>query len=196
MADPAPRISSPQRIRALSHPLRLELIDVLGDGPATATQCAALTGESVASCSFHLRMLAKYGYIEPAARSGREKPWQLTSSTQEIRPDVNDPDSLRAVGAMAGVYVDREVDHIHRWLAQATTEPPEWIQGSTVTGSSIWITAEEMDELSMTVQALTERFAGRGSDPAMRPAGSRPVRVFSAVHLDVAKQERAARGCE
>jgi DNA-binding transcriptional ArsR family regulator len=196
MADRSQRISDPQRIRALSHPLRLEMIDILDDGPHTATQCAAVTGESVASCSFHLRMLAKYGYIEPAPRSGREKPWQLTSSTQEIQPDVNDPDSLRAVEAMAGVYVDREVEHIHRWLARATTEPPEWIHGSTVSGASIWVSAEEMDELSKTVQALTNRFAGRRSDPNERPAGSRPVRVFTAVHPDVAKEERVARGQE
>ena len=196
MADRPLRVSDPQRIRALSHPLRLELIDILGEGPATATHCAAMTGESVASCSFPLRMLAKYGYVEPAERMGREKPWQLTSSTQEIRPDVNDPDSLRAVGAMAGVFVDREIEHIHRWLAQATTESPEWINASTVTGSSIWATAEEMDELSKTVQALTDRFAGRGSDPNARPAGARPIRVFGAVHLDVAKVERASRSHE
>ena len=72
------RITDPQRIRALTHPLRLELMDVLAEeGAATATRCAELTGESVASCSFHLRMLAKYGYIEPAERTGREKPWRL-----------------------------------------------------------------------------------------------------------------------
>ncbi|MEK8225188.1 hypothetical protein NKG05_02180 [Oerskovia sp. M15] len=29
-------------------------------------------GESVASCSFHLRMLAKYRFVEPAERVGRE----------------------------------------------------------------------------------------------------------------------------
>ena len=187
------RVSDPQRIRALSHPLRLELIDVLGEGPATATRCASVTGESVASCSFHLRMLAKYGYIEPAPRSGREKPWQLTSSSQEIRPDANDPDSLRAVEAMAGVYVDREIEHIHRWLAQASTESPEWINASTVTGSSIWATVEEMEELSQTAQALADRFEDRRSDPTKRPSGARPVRVFTAVHLDVAKEERAKR---
>ena len=192
-ADRPLHVSDPQRIRALSHPLRLELIDVLGEGPATATQCAAVTGDSVASCSFHLRMLAKYGYIEPAPRSGREKPWQLTSSSQEIRPDTNDPDSLRAVEAMAGVYVDREVEHIHRWLSQATTESPEWINASTVTGSSIWATVEEMEELSQIAQALADRFEDRRSDPNKRPSGARPVRVFTAVHLDVAKEERAAR---
>jgi hypothetical protein len=196
MADRDLHISSPQRIRALSHPLRLELIDVLSDGPATATQCAALTGESVASCSFHLRMLAKYGYIEPAPRSGRQKPWKLTSSSQEIRPDTDDPNSIRAVEAMAGVFVDREVERIHRWLAQATTETPEWIHGSSMTVSSIWATVEEMDEISKTAQALTERFAGRSSDPTTRPAGARAVRVFAAVHPDIAKEERASRSRE
>jgi DNA-binding transcriptional ArsR family regulator len=196
MTDQALRVSDPQRIRALSHPLRLELIDILGDGPATATHCATITGESVASCSFHLRMLAKYGYIEPAPRSGREKPWQLTSSSQELRPDVNDPNSLRAVEAMASVFVDREVEHIHRWLAQATTESPEWINGSTVTGASIWATAEEMDELSKTLQSLSDRFEDRRSDPGNRPAGARPIRIFTAVHLDVAKEERASRSRE
>lgn len=138
-------------------------------------------------------MLAKYGYIEPAARSGREKPWQLTSSSQEIRPDAKDPDSLRAVEAMAGVYVDREVEHIHRWLAQASAESPEWINASTVTGSSIWATVEELEELSQTAQALAHRFEDRRSDPSKRPASARPVRVFTAVHLDVAKEERATR---
>jgi DNA-binding transcriptional ArsR family regulator len=196
MADRPLRVSDPQRIRALSHPLRLELIDILGEGPATATHCAAMTGESVASCSFHLRMLAKYGYIEPAERIGREKPWQLTSSSQEVRPDMNDPDSLRAVEAMAGVFVDREVEHIHRWLAQATTESSEWINSSTVTVSSIWATADEMDEISKTLQTFTDRFEARRSDPTTRPAGARPIRIFSAVHLDVAKEERAARSPE
>ena len=155
------RVSDPQRIRALSHPLRLELIDILGEGPATATRCAAATGESVASCSFHLRMLAKYGYIEPAPAERPGKPWQLTSSSQEIRPDANDPDSLRAVEAMAGVFVDREVEHIHRWLAQATTESPEWINALHGDRLVDLGDSEEMEELSKTLQALADRFEDR-----------------------------------
>ena len=42
-----------------------ELIDRLGsEQSATATRCAEVLGESVASCSYHLGILAKYGYIE------------------------------------------------------------------------------------------------------------------------------------
>ena len=62
-------------MRALAHPLRIELIEQLTfRGPLTATQCAALVGESPSSCSFHLRMLAKYGFVEEAAGgTGRQR---------------------------------------------------------------------------------------------------------------------------
>src|SRR5690606_30942861 len=62
-----PRLDDPARLRALAHPIRLRLIEELGDlGEATATDCARRVGESVASCSFHLRQLEKYGYVERA----------------------------------------------------------------------------------------------------------------------------------
>jgi hypothetical protein len=42
------------RLRALAHPLRWKLFDIVfREGTATATRCAELTGESVASCSYH-----------------------------------------------------------------------------------------------------------------------------------------------
>jgi len=50
------------------------------DGAQTATQAAKATGESVASCSFHLRQMAKYGLVEQAGGGrGREKPWRATA---------------------------------------------------------------------------------------------------------------------
>ena len=145
-------------------------MDVLGEeGAATATRCAELTGESVASCSFHLRMLAKYGYIEPAERTGREKPWRLVSRSRDLRPDVDDPASIRAVEAIAELFVEHEVERIRMALATWPSEPPEWMNAVTVNGSGFWATAEELTEVSETLQGITERFAGRGEDPSKRP---------------------------
>jgi hypothetical protein len=46
--------------------LRWSLIEVLiAEQTATATRCAALIGEAVNSCSFHLRILERH---DPAAR--------------------------------------------------------------------------------------------------------------------------------
>lgn len=191
MPDPSMlRISDPVRIRALTHPLRLELLDVLRDGPATATQCAEVTGESVASCSFHLRTLAKYGYIEPEERRGRERPWRLASSGQDIRPD-DQPESVRAAGEMGQLFVEHAAETIREWLAQAPAERSEWIQSSTIYRSSFWATAAELAELSQIVQNLTSPFRGRNDDPSLRPDGARPISLFAAAHVDVGRERRA-----
>jgi DNA-binding transcriptional ArsR family regulator len=101
-------ITDPQRIRAMTHPLRIELLDILSMvSEATATECAERTGESVASCSFHLRMLAKYGYVEPGEPRGREKPWRLASRSRTIGPDVDNPESIREASAFARAVVEQ-----------------------------------------------------------------------------------------
>ena len=67
---PVRDIADARSMRALAHPLRLRLLEYLAlRGPLTATQCAELVGESPASCSFHLRQLAKYGFVEAGPAS-------------------------------------------------------------------------------------------------------------------------------
>ena len=95
--------TDPATIRALAHPLRLRILALLDDeGEVTATRCAEVTGESVASCSFHLRMLAKYGYVEAADRRGKERPWRSVGRGRQAKGDPHVPESLHAAGA-AGV---------------------------------------------------------------------------------------------
>ncbi|HXC45240.1 MAG TPA: helix-turn-helix domain-containing protein, partial [Solirubrobacteraceae bacterium] len=71
-------LSDARTMRALSHPVRLALIETLGlAGPLTATQAGERIGESPTTCSFHLRQLAKYGFVEEAGGgSGRARPWR------------------------------------------------------------------------------------------------------------------------
>ena len=59
---PGPQSRDALTLRALTHPLRWKLLDLIGSElSATATRCAEVLGESVASCSYHLGILAKYG---------------------------------------------------------------------------------------------------------------------------------------
>ncbi|HLS40670.1 MAG TPA: helix-turn-helix domain-containing protein [Ornithinicoccus sp.] len=184
------RITDPERIRALAHPLRLELLDYLGDVPeATATECAERTGESVASCSFHLRMLEKYGFIERAEPRGREKPWRVVSNRIDARPDPDVPGSLTAVREQASVNVAGAAERINRFLARADEEPPEWVRAVTITRSSFWATAEEMAQLSRDLQEIAhERFGGRSADASLRPQGARFARLFAAVYPEAEEQ--------
>ncbi|OLZ61478.1 winged helix-turn-helix domain-containing protein [Amycolatopsis keratiniphila] len=64
-------------LRALSHPLRVRLLELLrDDGPATASGLGKRLGESSGTTSWHLRQLAESGLIaEDAERGSRRDRW-------------------------------------------------------------------------------------------------------------------------
>src|SRR6476659_2249670 len=71
------RFADARAMRALAHPARVAILDYLfKHGPATATQCAEIAGESPSDCSFHLRTLAKWGFVEALPARGRNRPWR------------------------------------------------------------------------------------------------------------------------
>lgn len=178
-------VTEAERIRALAHPLRLELLEYLDDvGEATATECAAHTGETVANCSFHLRTLAKAGFIEPAEPRGREKPWRSTASDRKMDVDPADPSSLQAIREVVGLTVLREAERFRQFLATNDDRPAGWEDTVTLTTSRFWATADELRELVEAVNTLTDRFAGRDADPSARPEGARPGRLVAMVNPD------------
>ncbi|MBD8080630.1 ArsR/SmtB family transcription factor [Cellulosimicrobium arenosum] len=183
--------SDPERMRALAHPLRLRILSLLDDeGEVTATRCAEATGESVASCSFHLRMLAKYGFVEPGERRGKEKPWRAVGQGRQTRFDPAVPGSLPAAAAVGAALLGQETDRVRAWLERSAGEEPGWLLASTLTTASFWATRTELDALSREVEALVDRFAGRSDDPSLRPAGSRPVRLLGVVNADPPAADR------
>ncbi len=57
-------ILTPKRVKGLTHPIRLRLLELLQqEGPATATSLAARIGRSSGVTSYHLRVLADSGFI-------------------------------------------------------------------------------------------------------------------------------------
>ncbi len=174
------RITDPARLRALAHPLRLRLFDLLTErDELTATECAEAVGESVASCSFHLRTLEKYGFIERAPGRGREKPWRALSRSWDMRPDPELPGSLAALRELAVLGLDAEWQRARTYFVEIENETDDWVQASTFTRSTFWATAEELSQLSQDLQRITERFAGRSADPGLRPPGARFSRMMA-----------------
>lgn len=176
-------ITEPARIRALAHPVRLDLLDHLSQvGEATATQCAEHLGETVANCSFHLRTLAKAGFIEPAPARGREKPWRPAAVERRLDVDPENPASGPALTELVGLMLNREVERFRAFIASNPQQPTGWQDTVSVTTSSFWATADELRELVETVTHLVDRFAGRQQDPSLRPEGARPARLLAAVN--------------
>jgi DNA-binding transcriptional ArsR family regulator len=56
-AESPMELTDPLAMRALAHPARIAIAQHLAlEGPATATQCAEVTGMSPSACSYHLRL--------------------------------------------------------------------------------------------------------------------------------------------
>ena len=79
--DEAVKLTDAKAMRAVAHPVRMALIELFGyHETLTATQASEFLGESPANCAFHLRTLAKYGFVrEAGGGKGRERPWRLVN---------------------------------------------------------------------------------------------------------------------
>jgi hypothetical protein len=177
--------TDPKALRALAHPLRWQLIDLLGsEGSATATRCAEVLGESVPSCSYHLGMLAKYGYIEEVpGRFGREKPWRLASTRQDLGSADLDTEGQLAAEAATEAFLDHEFARTRLRYRQKSLEPESW--QPALLGETVWLTEQEYSAAKEELFAVLERYR-RGRDlldPSRRPAGSREARLFIAASV-------------
>src|SRR5579862_6474412 len=94
------KLTDPKAMRALAHPVRMALLDLIAvAGTLTATQASEALGESPANCAFHLRTLAKYGFAREAGGGrGRERPWTRTRRTISISSTEQD-DPQAAIAA-------------------------------------------------------------------------------------------------
>jgi hypothetical protein len=167
-------------LRALAHPLRWKLIDLLGsEESATATRCAEVLGESVPSCAYHLGILAKYGYIELVpGQAGREKPWRLASYKQDLSGEGLGVDGELAAQAATDAFLDHEFARIRETLRRRSQEAPGWRDASGLLGSTFWATEEELGEVTEQLTNIALRFTERLENPGKRPAGARLARVF------------------
>jgi hypothetical protein len=172
----------PKKLRALAHPLRWKLIDLLtSELDATATRCAEVLGESVASCSYHLGILGKYGYIEHVpGQVGKEKPWRLASRSQDLRPPGLDAAGTLAAEAAMEVFLDHEFARLKDRARRYDLEPTQWREACRVVGASTWLTAAELHEIGDQLMRLVLIHKERDADPAARPPGAREVRLFAA----------------
>jgi hypothetical protein len=173
-------ISDPRVHRAMAHPFRLQLLDlIVRRGTLTSAEAAEATGESTASCSFHLRQLAKYGFIEPAEpRDGRERPWRRVEGGERI-PDSSDPVFARAAAETGRVLLDRVYDEALGWLRRHGELPRRWQRGAMLDEELLYLTADELARLSRSVVELLATYRSRTSAPATRPAGALPVRAMA-----------------
>jgi DNA-binding transcriptional ArsR family regulator len=182
---PRRQLRDPRELRALAHPLRLTLLEELATlGQATATELAERVGESPANCSWHLRQLARHGFIEEAGGgTGRARPWRWIPEVQEIGETLGESPEVRiARDATVGLMFDRDYEAFSSWLTSREGAPEHWQRASFSGRGLNWLTSDELAELSADLERVIERHLVAHLDrvdPDRRPPGSRLVRVMA-----------------
>jgi predicted ArsR family transcriptional regulator len=170
--------TDPRALRAYAHPIRMSLIGLLRrEGPKTATEAAAAIGESVASCSFHLRQLARYGVVEEVGgRHGRAKPWRATAPATAWSSDPDDREMAAAATMLDRAMLDRYHRQVSTWLDHRREQPAEWRRAGQSSDHLLRLTADEAKRLVEQYEALLAPFRER----EQHPEASRPVHL---IHL-------------
>jgi DNA-binding transcriptional ArsR family regulator len=166
MAETLPmRPMDAAQLRALAHPLRLQLLEVLhAEGPATATQLARRLGESSGATSYHLRALHRAGMVEEAEqRNARERWWQR-SPERRVIPNSVPRDASAAERAelqaahsqIESIFVERDEQAMRRWMEVRYDLPLAWQDAQWIGNFRLWATAAEVREFVEAVIELAE----------------------------------------
>ncbi len=159
-------------LKAVSHPLRVRMLAALrSDGPATASELARRFDTDTGSTSYHLRTLAKYGFVAPAddQRDRRERRWKATRASTDWDGAAM---AETAQGREAVALISRQqVAALMRAMEGFEAAPdPAWARAaglSDLTGPHHAGLARGDRRAARGARA--ERAAADADDPAVRP---------------------------
>jgi DNA-binding transcriptional ArsR family regulator len=182
VAPPVREITDARTLRALSHPVRLALLEELTiSGAMTATELGERIGETPTTCSFHLRQLAKYGFVEEAGGGkGRARPWRVKSIGMSFGDSVaDDPEYEIASSTLSLMFRERSFDRYRRWMESKASYPRSWRNAAQNNEAVFYVTPDELEELNTEVTALLmSKYFDRLADKSKRPPGSVPVEML------------------
>lgn len=180
------RVLDAGALRALAHPLRVQIYDILSQyGPQTSSSLANMTGESSGSTSYHLRALAKHALIREVDGRGtaRERWWERpVGGVTFANPDVMKTPAGRAVTQVVmSEFFTRRHQQLMQYIATGLqTDPENWQEGSMISTATARLTPAQTHDLSRKMQALldetVENFRDQQGDD-VRPVSMR-VDIF------------------
>lgn len=153
-----------ESLKALSHPLRVQIVNALSIyGPATASGLAERFGESSGATSYHLRQLERHGFIHEVEGkgTGRERWWERVPGALNIGSSAAEE---TPAGRSAAQLIFREFRETADRLLVDFTErgpevlPPEWMDTSEITTANARLTLEQMQTFVRAVNAAISTY--------------------------------------
>jgi DNA-binding transcriptional ArsR family regulator len=180
----APAIElTPQRLRALTHPLRLKLLGALRlDGPSTATLLAERFGESSGATSYHLRQLARHGFVEedPDRGNARDRWWRAAHRSTRWTPSrfVDDPADREAASWLLLQSVALQAGWLENWVRERSSWGREWLDAADDSDYRLRLTPERLAAMTAEIGEVIRRYQRDPVPGASDAEGVEPVTVL------------------
>jgi DNA-binding transcriptional ArsR family regulator len=162
-------VSDVATLKAVAHPLRVRLLGALRtEGPATASELGRKFGESSGSTSYHLRQLARFGYVEADAEqpNARDKRWRARHRyTSWSEPGLADsPDGAEANRWLRERQRSFAARVAESFDEQKDTYPEEWRRVAGQSDMMLRLTPASLAELTERIATIADEYAARDAD--------------------------------
>lgn len=168
--DAPPRIGDARELdvgalRALAHPLRVQIYDILSQfGPQTASSLAEQLGESSGATSYHLRALAKHDLIRevPDRGTARERWWERPKGAVSMTsPEtVKTPAGRAASQAVLSEFYRRRNRQLEEFIAaNMRKDSEEWT--AMLSTATVRLTDAQFEDLMHALEAVIDDYVAR-----------------------------------
>ena len=159
--DAKRRPATPQELKAMSHPLRVRILRLCGDGELTNKQLADRLGVDAGTVYYHVRQLVDAGFLGPAAvRTGEsgalEKPYRSTGKSWWLSAPLEDLDLSHGLAP---------VEAFQQELAEAG---PASV--ATYARFSLHLSPEDLAELDRRIVAVLDEYVETDAERSHLPA--------------------------
>jgi DNA-binding transcriptional ArsR family regulator len=159
---PRERVLDTGALRALAHPLRVQMYNILSQyGPQTASSLAEKLGESSGSTSYHLRALAKHDLIRevPDRGTARERWWErpVGAVTFTNPAAIATPAGRAASQVVMAEFLRTRNEELLEFVGRGLAgETEAWQESALVSTATTRLTAEQSQDLTKRLMAIID----------------------------------------
>ena len=177
MQERRTQLTDPAVLDALAHPVRLDVLGhLMSAGPATASQCARAVGDTPSNCSYHLRVLAAHGLVEPdGSGDGRSRPWRATITGFSV--EAADPDAEQGVTRLLSAAVELDHHLVREHLRGRDALPDRWREVDPHTSYGLSLSPAELADVVRRIDEVVR--------PYLQPTRTDAPADAEHVHLTV-----------
>ena len=144
---PITTIDDPRYVKAMSHPLRVRILALLDERPASPVELAGWLGASVGTTAYHVRTLERIGLVE-LIRETRVRGAVMHHYRSKDRPTVSDEAWASAPAIAKQAAVSASLETIDAYSHAARTAGGFEDGDAHLTHTALHLDARGFDEVS------------------------------------------------